>query len=222
MSPNRNLVGVFSLADDSQSQRSQRILFRALGVSSIILMLYTMSACTVTREYAGDGKRSREKSQEQAQRMEREQTQQMAQEREQAQRLAEEQSRQQLILWREKMQTATASLGEKLRFMTGSSDLSAEAREELRQLSTLLVQQPNEKLRLKGYTDSQGAPDVNQTLAQARVEAVRNELINQGVSSTQVEIFAEGESSPVATNRTAEGRAKNRRVEIEIMSPPSG
>jgi OOP family OmpA-OmpF porin len=185
-------------------------------------MLYTMSACTVTREYAGDGKRSREKSQEQAQRMEREQTQQMAQEREQAQRLAEEQSRQQLILWREKMQTATASLGEKLRFMTGSSDLSAEAREELRQLSTLLVQQPNEKLRLKGYTDSQGAPDVNQTLAQARVEAVRNELINQGVSSTQVEIFAEGESSPVATNRTAEGRAKNRRVEIEIMSPPSG
>jgi len=226
MSPNRSLVRVFSLADESQSQRSQRILFRALGVSSMIFMLYALSACTVTREYAGDQKRSEKEAQAHAQKMEhsREQTQEMTQEkaREQSQMMAAEQAREQLLQWREKMQTATARLTETLRFTSGSSELSSEAREELRQLSTLFVQQPNEKLRLKGYTDSMGAPDVNQTLAQARVEAVRKELMNQGVPAGQVEIFAEGESSPVATNRTAEGRAKNRRVEIEMTSPPSG
>jgi OOP family OmpA-OmpF porin len=100
--------------------------------------------------------------------------------------------------------------------------LNAEAREELRQLSGLLAQQPTEKLRLKGYTDSRGSVDVNQSLAQQRVEAVRSELINQGVAAGQIEIMAAGEASPVATNTTAAGRAKNRRVEVEVMSPPSG
>ena len=142
---------------------------------------------------------------------------------EKAQELAREQeARIQLMEWRQKMQTATVRLGEKLRFATGSSELNPEAREELRNLSSLMVQQPNEKLRLKGFTDNRGPLDVNQALAQSRVDAVRSELINQGVPSDQIEIVAAGEVSPVATNTTAAGRAKNRRVEIEMLSPPSG
>jgi outer membrane protein OmpA-like peptidoglycan-associated protein len=208
-----------------QEARAHRILFRALGISAAVLALYTLNACTVTREYAGDGKRGEEK-QERAEKMEqaREKTQEMAHEgmSTQAPGMAAEQARAQLAEWREKVQTATVQLGEKLRFSTGSSDLNAEAREELRQLSGLLAQQPTEKLRLKGYTDSRGSVDVNQLLAQQRVEAVRSELINQGVAADQIEIMAAGEASPVATNTTAAGRAKNRRVEVEVMSPPSG
>ena len=124
--------------------------------------------------------------------------------------------------WHEKLHAATSGLHEKLRFRTGSSELNDEAREELRKLSSLLMQTPNEKLRLKGYTDNRGAEDVNQTLARARVESVRNALIAQGVNPEQVEVVAEGEARPVATNATAAGRAKNRRVEVEVLTPPSG
>jgi outer membrane protein OmpA-like peptidoglycan-associated protein len=190
-----------------------------------VFALHLISACTLTREYAGDRKRieteqtamaSRERSQEQARL---EQAREHEQMREHMQAAMEEKEQ---VLWHERLQAATSGLHEKLRFRTGSSELTEEAREELQKLSSLLMQTPSEKLRLKGYTDSRGAEEINQTLAHARVESVRSALIAQGVNPEQVELVAEGEARPVATNATAAGRAKNRRVEVEVLPPPSG
>jgi len=209
----------------------QHLLYRALLFAIAVLIMNGLSACTVTREYAGDKTRAR--SGPEIQRAERERMQEemrsqqarMQQERDHErmrEHMAMEARDTQQSQWRERLQGAVIGMQEKLRFRTGSSELNDEAREELRKLAGLLVQSSGQKLRLKGYTDSRGGVDVNQALAQARVESVRRELIAQGVRSEQVEIMAPGEVSPVATNQTAAGRAKNRRVEVEVLTPPSG
>ncbi len=203
------------------------LLYRALFVAMTVLLLNGLNACTLTREYAGDrgrtggeGKRAEGMQQEESAKQAR-----LEQEREHErmrEHMAMEAREKEQARWRERLQDAVSSMQGKLRFRTGSSELNDEAREELRNFGNLLMQSREQKLRLKGFTDSRGALDVNQALAQARVEAVRDELLSQGVRPEQVEIVAAGESSPVATNQTAAGRAKNRRVEVEMLSPPSG
>ncbi len=198
-----------------QMQRTNRLLVRAVLFSSLVLALQVMSACTVTREYAGDKKRQQQemaKSKATSEERMREMHAQMEQER----------ARLQSMEWKQRLQTATVQMQDKLRFRTGSADLNDEAREELRKLASLLIEKPGEKLRLKGYTDSRGAPTINQALARSRVEAVRSELIAQGVQADQIDVVVEGESRPIATNTTAAGRAKNRRVEVEVLGPPAG
>ena len=205
----------------------QHLLYRALLFAIAVLIMNGLNACTVTREYAGDKTRAGGQQAERQRMQEEMRSQQarMQQERDHErmrEHMAMEAREKQQSQWRERLQTAVGGMHEKLRFRTGSSELNDEAREELKKLSSLLVQATSQKLKLKGYTDSRGGVDVNQALAQARVEAVRNELIAQGVRPEQVEIMAAGEVSPVATNQTAAGRAKNRRVEVEMLTPPSG
>ncbi|MGL4957437.1 MAG: OmpA family protein, partial [Plesiomonas sp.] len=64
--------------------------------------------------------------------------------------------------------------------------------------------------------DSTGAETYNQALSELRAQAVANQLVDLGVTQGQLEWRGEGESSPTANNTTAEGRAKNRRVEVTI------
>jgi OOP family OmpA-OmpF porin len=73
------------------------------------------------------------------------------------------------------------------------------------------------KLRVEGHTDSQGKDAANMTLSQKRSEAVRAYLIKQGVEPERLEARGFGETVPVADNKTANGRAENRRVEFRIM-----
>jgi OOP family OmpA-OmpF porin len=68
-----------------------------------------------------------------------------------------------------------------------------------------------------GHTDSVGADTYNQKLSIARAEAVKNFLVSKGVEKNRVYTEGKGEKSPVADNKTAEGRAKNRRVEVEVV-----
>ena len=68
-----------------------------------------------------------------------------------------------------------------------------------------------------GHTDSMGTDEYNQRLSLARAEAVKAYLVNQGVPADRVRTDGKGESEPVATNDTAEGRAKNRRVDVTVM-----
>ncbi len=68
-----------------------------------------------------------------------------------------------------------------------------------------------------GHTDSVGSDAYNNKLSVARAEAVKNFLVSKGVEKNRVYTEGKGESSPVADNRTAEGRAKNRRVEVEVV-----
>jgi len=68
-----------------------------------------------------------------------------------------------------------------------------------------------------GHTDSVGAAAYNQKLSVRRAEAVKAYLVSKGIERNRVYTEGKGESQPIADNRTAEGRAKNRRVEIEVV-----
>jgi OmpA-OmpF porin, OOP family len=73
-----------------------------------------------------------------------------------------------------------------------------------------------EQVGITGHTDSLGAEDYNQQLSMRRANAVKNYLIERGVNPNIMSTSGMGESSPVASNATREGRSKNRRVEISI------
>jgi OOP family OmpA-OmpF porin len=68
-----------------------------------------------------------------------------------------------------------------------------------------------------GHTDSVGSDSYNQALSVRRAEAVKAYLISKGIEKNRVYTEGKGEKQPVADNKTAEGRAKNRRVEIEVV-----
>ena len=68
-----------------------------------------------------------------------------------------------------------------------------------------------------GHTDSVGTDSYNQRLSIRRSEAVKSYLVSKGVEKNRVYTEGKGEKQPVADNKTAEGRAKNRRVEIEVV-----
>lgn len=74
---------------------------------------------------------------------------------------------------------------------------------------------PEVRVEVGGHTDSTGSRALNQRLSQARAEAVRDYLISRGVAADRLEARGYGPDEPVATNRTAEGRAQNRRVELK-------
>ena len=74
-----------------------------------------------------------------------------------------------------------------------------------------------DKVFITGYTDNVGTPDFNATLSQQRAEAVRDALVSLGADSNKFEVRGAGEAKPVADNSTEEGRAQNRRVEVEVV-----
>jgi OOP family OmpA-OmpF porin len=73
------------------------------------------------------------------------------------------------------------------------------------------------KIRITGHTDSIGKADYNMKLSLKRAEAVREYLVSLGADAGKMEVSGEGMTKPIADNTTAEGRAKNRRVEVEII-----
>lgn len=74
-----------------------------------------------------------------------------------------------------------------------------------------------DRIVITGHTDNVGKADYNNKLSLSRAEAVRDYLLSIGVDASKMEIVGKGESEPVADNSTAEGRAKNRRVEVDIF-----
>ena len=94
-------------------------------------------------------------------------------------------------------------------------DIRPEAQETLNQLAKLLTEAGITAFEIDGHTDSNADDDYNQTLSENRANAVKEYLKAQGVSA-EITTQGYGESRPVATNETAEGRQQNRRVEIII------
>lgn len=107
-------------------------------------------------------------------------------------------------------------------FDTGKSDLRSEAREALAKLSGIVLNYPSLRLAIEGYTDSTGTEEFNQALSQKRADAVREYLTNQGVDAGTLSAQGFGMSNPVADNGTAQGRQKNRRVEIVVSGEVIG
>lgn len=77
---------------------------------------------------------------------------------------------------------------------------------------------PGLKIEIAGHTDSTGTREFNQKLSEDRAESLASWLIQNGISSTRITTVGYGESRPVADNETEDGRRKNRRTEIKIMS----
>ncbi len=103
-----------------------------------------------------------------------------------------------------------------LLFQTGKSDLSPSARAKLDTVANALKQTPDRHIVIEGYTDSTGSDAVNMPLSEARASEVRSYLISRGVPEGSIEARGFGPARPLASNKTAEGRATNRRVEIVV------
>jgi outer membrane protein OmpA-like peptidoglycan-associated protein len=106
-----------------------------------------------------------------------------------------------------------------VKFPVDRHALSPEAEQRLAELvQRLKSENRNVYLEIQGYTDATGTPDYNEKLGEARAEAVRKYLSQQGVALNRMATISYGEDSPVAPNETREGRAQNRRVAIVVLS----
>ncbi len=101
-------------------------------------------------------------------------------------------------------------------FDTSSFTLKPGAREKLAKVSGILLAHPGLKLQIEGHTDSIGSDDLNQRLSELRAGSVRDFLAEQGVPESSITAKGFGKTVPVATNETADGRQRNRRVEIVL------
>ncbi|HEV2521525.1 MAG TPA: OmpA family protein [Candidatus Acidoferrales bacterium] len=101
-------------------------------------------------------------------------------------------------------------------FDTGSYTLKPGAREKLAKVSGILLAHPGLTLQIEGHTDSVGSDEFNQRLSEQRAGSVRDFIAEQGVAASTITARGFGKTEPVATNETAEGRQRNRRVEIVV------
>ena len=101
-----------------------------------------------------------------------------------------------------------------INFETGKSDIKAESQGTINQIAEMLKQNGDLKISIEGHTDNVGSDQSNQTLSENRAAAVMNAIIALGIDKSRLSSKGWGASKPIADNRTEDGRAKNRRVEI--------
>jgi len=101
-------------------------------------------------------------------------------------------------------------------FANDSAVIPADVNPQLDKYAKFLKENANYSAKIVGYTDSKGSAQYNKKLSKRRAVAVMNALIKRGVNPDQLSAIGMGELNPVASNDTAEGRAKNRRIEAEL------
>ncbi|MGA9334759.1 MAG: OmpA family protein [Rudaea sp.] len=99
-------------------------------------------------------------------------------------------------------------------FAPGQSSLRPAAKASLDKLVQFVQSHPSKPVRIEGFTDSSGSAQANRVLSQRRADAVRHALIAAGVASSRITSIGLGETRPVASNATEQGRARNRRVDV--------
>ena len=99
-------------------------------------------------------------------------------------------------------------------FHNNSAKLTVTAKVVLNDVSNVLATCESKQITLSAHTDSSGSAKYNQALSQRRVESVQQYLIKTGINANRIIAKAYGESRPIADNKTADGRRKNRRVEL--------
>ncbi len=102
-------------------------------------------------------------------------------------------------------------------FDFNSAKLRPESYPELRRFAEFVKQNPNLVFEISGHTDSIGSEQYNKKLSYERAKAVRDYLISLGCNPEQLRIAGYGYSKPIASNKTEEGRSKNRRVEFRVI-----
>jgi outer membrane protein OmpA-like peptidoglycan-associated protein len=104
-----------------------------------------------------------------------------------------------------------------LLFKFDSDEILPEQKGNLDKIAEFLAKNVERDVSVEGHADSTGEDDYNLDLSERRAKAVRKALLERGISEGRVESFGFGETQPVASNDTPEGRRKNRRVEVIIL-----
>ncbi|MBS1961492.1 MAG: OmpA family protein [Bdellovibrionales bacterium] len=104
-----------------------------------------------------------------------------------------------------------------INFSSGSSRITSNESARLDDVADVLKSDPDLKAKLTGYADNSGSAVTNRGLAESRARSVARSLRARGVAEDQISWTARGERNPISDNATAEGRAMNRRVEIEFQ-----
>ena len=99
-------------------------------------------------------------------------------------------------------------------FEFDKSALTAGAKDSLQQAVTIMKDHGDIRVEIQGHTDSKGSDQYNQALSERRANSVKAYLVSQGIAESRISTRGFGESQPIATNDTAEGRGLNRRVMI--------
>lgn len=105
-----------------------------------------------------------------------------------------------------------------VRFDTNKSSLTAAARTNLDKLVPVFNQYADTDIVIYGYTDSSGPADFNLKLSEQRAASVKSYLTGKGISASRITVQGMGIADPIASNETAEGKSKNRRVEFAITA----
>jgi len=101
-----------------------------------------------------------------------------------------------------------------INFETGKADIKPESQKIIDQIVQMLKDNPTLKISIEGHTDNVGTAQSNKTLSENRAKAVMNAIIAKGIDKNRLSSKGWGQTKPIADNKTEEGKAKNRRVEI--------
>lgn len=106
---------------------------------------------------------------------------------------------------------------EGITFVAGSATIAATSNKTLKAAADVLIKYPSLRIEVSGHTSSEGAREFNQKLSEDRAQAVRQWLVDNGVTDDRITSRGAGPDEPVADNNTPAGRAKNRRIEFRIL-----
>lgn len=105
-----------------------------------------------------------------------------------------------------------------IHFKTGSATIEPTSFGMLNDLSEIMLAKKNMKIKITGHTDNVGSKESNQVLSVQRAEAIKAYMVKKGVTAANIVTDGKGASTPITENTTEQGRAQNRRIEIEILS----
>jgi OmpA-OmpF porin, OOP family len=114
-------------------------------------------------------------------------------------------------------QPAKTFILEDVNYETGKAILNPESFPALDELVALLVRKDDEKIEIGGHTDNVGKPDKNKILSFERAKSVMAYVVSKGIDPNRLIAKGYGQTVPIADNKTAEGRAQNRRTEVKIL-----
>jgi outer membrane protein OmpA-like peptidoglycan-associated protein len=103
-----------------------------------------------------------------------------------------------------------------LLFDTGSAQLKPESEVEVLAVQQFLKNYPDLRIKINGHTDAVGGADTNQKLSEARAKVLHDELVKRGIAAARIKYQGFGATRPIGDNQTPEGRALNRRTELEV------
>ena len=137
------------------------------------------------------------------------------------QQLAAEQAQHQIAIERQQNEILKLTMNSEVSFDFNSASLKSTFYSALNKIADIMVRYPQTQILVVGHTDSVGSEQYNLGLSLRRANAVADYLISHGVSSARLGTEGHGELEPLASNVTADGRARNRRVEVFVV-PASG